>query len=245
VKARLSRSLLMLYPRAWRERYSEELNDLSAELLAAGEVSRSRLALELTTAALAERAHSWNRTHTLAVLLGSVALIVVVAALLATNTLGLGGSTSARVTPVGWDSVSYRGAQVSFPPSFDTITAMGGGAFQVTVRASAGASGQFTFPATAPISGGGTCVAPLRGTLVVCLLPLGQVPPAYTGEQPTVLNGLAVYHGAKGDYYAPSLHVEVTASGPMAQQIVDTLTRNRIPGCTHAVVCASGTVTVG
>jgi hypothetical protein len=126
VKARLSRSLLMLYPRAWRERYSEELTDLSAELLAAGEVSRSRLALELTTAALAERAHSWNRTHTLAVLLGSVALIVVVAALLATNTLGLGGSTSARVTPVGWDSVTYRDAQVSFPPSFDTITAMGG-----------------------------------------------------------------------------------------------------------------------
>jgi hypothetical protein len=116
----------MLYPRAWRERYSEEVTDLSAELLAAGEVSRSRLALELTTSALAERARSWNRTRTLAVLLGSAALIVVVAALLATNTFGLGGSTSPRVTPVGWDSVSYRDAQVSFPPSFDTITAMGG-----------------------------------------------------------------------------------------------------------------------
>ena len=93
---------------------------------------------------------------------------------------------------------------------------------------------------------GETCVAPLRGTVfLVCILPLRQVPPAYTGEQPTVLNGVTVYHGAKGDYYAPSLHVEVTASGPMAQQIVDTLTRNRIPGCAHAVVCASGTVTVG
>jgi hypothetical protein len=235
----------MLYPKAWRERYSEELTDVSAELLAAGEVSRSHLALELMTSALAERARSWKRTRTPALLLGGAALIVVVAALLATNTFGLGGSTSARVTPVGWDSVSYRGAQVSFPLSFDTITAMGGGTFQITVRASAGASGQFTLPATAPISGGGTCVAPLRGTLVVCLLPLGRVPPAYAGEQLTVLNGVAVYRDGKGDYYAPSLHVEVTASGPMAQQIVDTLTRHRIPGCMHAVVCASGTVTVG
>ena len=88
-------------------------------------------------------------------------------------------------------------------------------------------------------------MAPLRGALVVCLLPLGQVPLAYTGEQPTVLNGVAVYHGTKGDYYAPSLHVEVTASGPMAQQIVDTLTRSQMPGCMLAVVCASGAVTVG
>ena len=79
----------------------------------------------------------------------------------------------------------------------------------------------------------------------MCLLPLGQVPPAYIGEQPTVLNGVAVYHGTKGDYYAPSLHVEVTASGPMAQQIVDTLTRNRIPGCAHALSCGSITMTEG
>jgi uncharacterized protein (DUF2126 family) len=88
-------------------------------------------------------------------------------------------------------------------------------------------------------------VAPLRGTLVVCLLPLGQVPPAYTGEQPTVLNGVTVYRDAKGDYYAPSLHLEVTASGPMAHQIVDTFTRSRMPGCVHAAVCGSFTVTVG
>ena len=100
-------------------------------------------------------------------------------------------------------------------------------------------------PTSASISGG-KCVEPPRGTLVVvCLLPLRQVPPAYAGEQRTVLNGVTVYLGAKGDYYAPSLHVEVTASGPMAHRIVDTLTRNRIPGCTHALSCASGTVTVG
>jgi hypothetical protein len=223
----------MLYPKTWRERYSEELTDLSAELLAAGEVSRSRLALELATAALAERARSWNRTRTLAVLLGSAALIVVVAALLATNTIGLGGSTSARVTPVGWDSVSYRGAQVSFPPSFETVTSQPGGIVSVMLDPPV-------------MTSGSVCVGPLgtRGT-EVCLLPLRQVPPAYVGEKPTVINGVPVYLGPNGDYYVPSLHVEVTASGPMAHRIVDTLTRNRIPGCAHAVVCASGTVTVG
>jgi len=220
----------MLYPKAWRERYSEEVADLSAELLATGEVSRWRLALELTTAALAERARSWSRTRTLAVLAGS-ALIVVVAALLATNTFGLGGSTSARVTPVGWDSVGYRDAQVSFPPSFETVTPMPGG------------GGQFTFPVSG-LASGGTCLGPLRGT-VVCLLPLRQVPSAYAGEQSIFLNGVTAYRDAKGDYYAPSLQVEVTASGPMAHQIVDTFTRSRMPGCVHAAVCGSFTVTVG
>jgi uncharacterized protein (DUF2126 family) len=79
----------------------------------------------------------------------------------------------------------------------------------------------------------------------VCLLPLGQVSPVYTGEQPTVINGVTVYRDGKGDYYAPSLHVEVTASGPMAHRIVDTLTRNRISGCAHALSCGSITMTVG
>jgi hypothetical protein len=227
VKTWLFRSLLMLYPKNWRERYSEEVADLSAELLAADEVSRSRLALELTTSALAERARSWNRTRTLAVLLGSAALIVVVAALLATNAFRLGGSTSARVTPVGWDSIGYRDAQLSFPPSFESITPRPGGVFSVDVPISS--------------ASGGTCVGPFRDT-VVCLLPLRQVPSAYAGEQPTVLNGVTVYRDAKGDYYAPSLQVEVTASGPMAYRIVDTLTRNRMPGCTS---CGSITVTSG
>jgi hypothetical protein len=232
VKARLFRSLLMLYPKNWRERYSEEVADLSAELLAAGEVSQSRLALELTKSALAERARVWHRTRTLAVLLGSAALIVVVAALLATNTFGLGGSTSPRVTwtsprviSVGLDSIGYRDAQLSFPPSFEAITQTPGG---------------FTGMLSTGSASGGTCVGPFRDT-VVCLLPLHQVPSAYAGEQPTILNGVTVYRDAKGDYYAPSLQVEVTASGPMAHRIVDTLTRNRI--CTHAIWCGSITVT--
>ena len=225
------RCLAKLYPRAWRERYADEVTDLSAELLAAHEVTRPRLALELVRSGFAERLHSLNRARFVAALSASAALIVVVAALLATNTFGLGGSTSPRVTPVGWDSMGYRDAQLSFPPSFETVTSMPGGIFSVDVPSWSFASGE-------------TCVGPSRGT-VVCLLPLGQVSPAYTGEQPTVINGVTVYRDGKGDYYAPSLHVEVTASGPMAHRIVDTLTRNRIPGCAHALSCGSITMTVG
>ena len=119
-------------------------------------------------------------------LLGSAALIVVVAALLATNTFGLGGSTSARVTPVGWDSMGYRDAQLSFPPSFESSTPRPGGVFAVDVPISS--------------ASGGTCVGPFRDT-VVCLLPLRQVASAYAGEQPAVLNGVTAYRDAKGDYY--------------------------------------------
>jgi hypothetical protein len=225
------RCLAKLYPKAWRERYADEVNDLSAELLAAHEVTRPRLALELVRSGFAERLHSLNRARFVAALSASAALIVVVAALLATNTFGLGGSTSPRVTPVGWDSMGYRDARLSFPPSFETVTSMPGGIFSVDVPSWSFASGE-------------TCVGPSRGT-VVCLLPLGQVSPAYTGEQPTVINGVTVYRDGKGDYYAPSLHIEVTASGPMAHRIVDTLTRNRIPGCAHALSCGSITMTEG
>jgi hypothetical protein len=226
------RCLAKLYPKAWRERYADEVNDLSAELLAAHEVTRPRLALELVRSGFAERLHSLNRARFVAALSASAAVVVLlVAALLATNGFGLGATTSPRVTPVGWDSVGYRDAQVSFPPSFETVTSMPGGIFSVDVPSWSFASGE-------------TCVGPSRGT-VVCLLPLGQVSPAYTGEQPTVINGVTVYRDGKGDYYAPSLHIEVTASGPMAHRIVDTLTRNRIPGCAHALSCGSITMTEG
>ena len=62
-----------------------------------------------------------------------------------------------------------------------------------------------------------------------------QVPSAYASEKPAILNGVQVYPGPNGDYYVPSLGVEVTASGPLARRIVDTLNRNGLPtaGCTR------------
>ena len=231
----LFRSLVVLYPKAWRERYSKEVGDLSAELLAAGETTRLRLALELARSVLAERVRSLHRGRFMVVLSGSAALVVVVVAtFLATNGFGLGGSTSPRMTPVGWGWARYRGAQVSFPPSFETVTSQPGGGSEILDLYS---------PA---FTSGSVCVGP-PGTNV-CLLPMRQVPSPYASEKPTILNGVPVYLGPNSDYYVPSLGVEITASGPLARRIVDTLTRNPVPGCIHpnphrACIMGSQTVT--
>jgi hypothetical protein len=212
----LFRSLVVLYPKAWRERYSKEVGDLSAELLAVGATTRLHLALELARSALAERVRSLRRGRFIVVLSGSAALVVVVmAALLATNGFGLAGSASPRASLVGW-SVSYRGAQVSVPPS---AVAHGTGP---------GGDPWVNFQPISPPATGGTCMRPFGGT-ILCLLPMRQVPPAYADEKPTTINGVPVYLGPKGDYYAPSLGVEVTASGPLASRVVATLTRSLLP----------------
>ena len=132
------------------------------------------------------------------------------------------------MTPTGWVPVAYRDAQVSFPPSFETVTdnppPLGGGVVPAMLDASSVASG-------------GVCVGPRGfGTTEVCLLPLRQVPPARVGDKLTVINGVPVYRGPNGDCYVPSLGVEVTASGPLARRIVETLTRSRLlaTGCIPA-----------
>ena len=216
----LFRSLVVLYPKAWRERYGNEVGDLSAELLEVGETTRLRLALELARSVLAERVRSLHRGRFAVVLSGSAALVVVVVAtFLATNGFGFGGSASPRATQIGWGWVRYRAVQVSFPPLVETVTSQPG-------------STAFVGDSASPIfTSGSGCVGP-PGT-EVCLLPLRQVPPAYVAEKPTNFNGVPVYLGTNGDYYVPSLGVEITASGPLARRIVDTLARNPQPGCIH------------
>jgi hypothetical protein len=72
----LVRLLLMLYPRSWRDRYGPEVVRLTQELIAVGETTPARGALNMAGAALAER---------LRVLAGSTrtAVAMAVAALLA------------------------------------------------------------------------------------------------------------------------------------------------------------------
>jgi hypothetical protein len=128
------------------------------------------------------------------------------------------------MTPTGWVPVAYRAAQVSVPPS------------AVFISREAGGIGSIMLVATSETSGG-VCLgsAGTRGT-EVCLLPLRQVPSAYAGEKPAILDGVPVYLGPNGEYYVPSLGVAIMAIGPLARRIVDTLTRNRLPtaGCMHA-----------
>ena len=219
------RSLVALYPKAWRERYSKEVGDLSAELLEAGETTRLHLVLELARSVLAERVRSLHRGRSMVVLSGSAALVVVVVAtFLATNDFGLGGATSPGMTPTGWVPVPYRAAQVSVPPSVVfTSTELGG-------------IGSFAPAATSGASGG-VCVGSAGpGGTYVCLLPLRQVASAYASEKPAILNGVPVYRGPNGDYYVPSLGVKVTAIGPLARRIVDTLTHSSLlaTGCMSA-----------
>jgi hypothetical protein len=66
-----------LYPKQWRERYGKEVEDLSKELLAAGEVTRRHLLLELVSSGLAERVRSLNRVR-LVVVSGAVALLAII-----------------------------------------------------------------------------------------------------------------------------------------------------------------------
>ena len=51
---RLFHLLNTLYPRAWRERYADELGDLCDEFVEAGELARGRLTLNIVVAAGAE-----------------------------------------------------------------------------------------------------------------------------------------------------------------------------------------------
>jgi hypothetical protein len=90
----LFRSLVVLYPKAWRERYSKEVGDLSAELLEAGETTRLHLALGLAMSALAERVRSLHRARFVAVLLGSAALVVVLVVMAVSLFAGNGPKTT-------------------------------------------------------------------------------------------------------------------------------------------------------
>ena len=240
MSGRLFRSLALLYPKTWRERYADEVADLSAELLAAGEVTRPRLVLELLGSAFAERVRSLPKTRFAVLLSGGAALVVVaVATFLVTNGFGFVGAPSPRMAPVGWGWVRYRDAQVSFPPSFVTVTSQPG---------NIGYIADLDSPS---FTSGRVCVGPL-GT-EVCLFPMRQAPSTFASEKPVILNNVSVYLGPNGDYYAPSLGVQITARGPLARRIVDTLTRNPTPGCTRpnsrrvcttSAVSASGTVEV-
>jgi protein-S-isoprenylcysteine O-methyltransferase Ste14 len=54
-------AVLALYPRAWRERYGAEVSELTAELIAAAEVTPLRAGLDLLAGAARERHRALNR----------------------------------------------------------------------------------------------------------------------------------------------------------------------------------------
>jgi hypothetical protein len=58
---RLSRWLLALYPRAWRDRYGPEVSSLTDELIDAGETTPMRAGFDLTFSAVSERGRALSR----------------------------------------------------------------------------------------------------------------------------------------------------------------------------------------
>ena len=94
MNSRTFRLLSEPYPRAWRERYADELADQCDEFIEAGEIARWRLASNIAVAASAERLRSWSRSgHRLVI--GGGAAAVVVLAILAVATDGFGSFSTA------------------------------------------------------------------------------------------------------------------------------------------------------
>jgi hypothetical protein len=77
MRRRLTHRILGLYPRKWRDRYGEEMRDLSNELIQNREFSPFRLAFGLLSSALIERVQSRQKSWRLFALSGCVVLLVI------------------------------------------------------------------------------------------------------------------------------------------------------------------------
>ncbi|MGA3354482.1 MAG: hypothetical protein ABSD85_15065 [Acidimicrobiales bacterium] len=144
-------------------------------------------------------------------------------------------------TPAGWVPVDYGDVQISVPASFGVYYPG-----QDSCRLWATPGALFLGPLaadTAPRS----CTAPgyLPATTVdIVSVSVFKVPSGYVRGDHIVLNGILVYPVISTgpqpplthvEYYAPSLGVVVTANGPMATKVTDTLTRSP-----RTLVLASG-----
>ena len=123
-------------------------------------------------------------------------------------------------TPAGWVPVAYGDAQVSVPASFSVFYPD-----QYPCNPFSRVGSIFLGPLGAPDA----CLASPSSNSpeTVVYLRLEHFPSEWlTGMQPITRNGLRLYHaslyGVLG-YYAPSLGVLVAASGPLAQQVLRTL----------------------
>jgi len=144
--------------------------------------------------------------------------------------------------PAGWVPVAYGDAQISVPAGFNVYyldSECGSILRPGTVLVGDGSVSNCSVGTTQP-----------NGTLVH-FHPLTRNAAAWKNEKPRRLNGLSVYLGPgmdpylagygleyeANDYIVPSLGIEVAGVGPLAKQVLSTLTRSP-----RAVVLASGPV---
>jgi len=75
--------VLRLYPRAWRDRYGREVQDLVDELIESGEFSPTRITVGLVVSALVQRIRSWRPSWRTLVVSGTVLAFVAVGVIVA------------------------------------------------------------------------------------------------------------------------------------------------------------------
>ncbi len=125
-----------------------------------------------------------------------------------------------------WVPVAYGDAQVSVPGSFSVVYPG-----ESRLCAPMSPPGAVYVAATAPTQAGPGCPTEVHSTLA-SLLAMRRVPPQYANENPVLVNGVTVYLGpidqleSSYTYYAPSIGVEVTATGPLAHRVIGTLSRS-------------------
>jgi len=133
----------------------------------------------------------------------------------------------AAATPKGWVPVAYGYAQISVPPDFPVVYP--GQSFPCTGASASGPGGLLV--GAAP-GFGIYCVVERHPTIVylVTVHNPSSVDFVPVQKKPIVVNGVLVYGvvptASNVGYYAPSLGVELTARGPLARRIVNTLTRS-------------------
>jgi hypothetical protein len=80
MRERFGHRILLVYPREWRERYGDEVRELSQELASTGHASWWRLVVGLLLSGFVERIRSWRRAKRITfastcVILAAVAVV--------------------------------------------------------------------------------------------------------------------------------------------------------------------------
>jgi hypothetical protein len=120
---------IRVHPRSWRDRYGQEVLELSEELLGTGESTVPRLFLGLLASCIVERGRSLLRMNRLALAISFTAILVVVAVTtLVTSLVSSGGAAHMKSTlTYGQMPTPARGGQLDLRKVPDFVAVGSGG----------------------------------------------------------------------------------------------------------------------
>jgi hypothetical protein len=109
MRERFARRILWFYPRAWRDRYGDEVRELAHELASTGHASTWKLAVGLILSGFVERLRSWRTTKRVTFASACVILAAVAAVSLLVTTSGpisdRGGAEGGATVTLGTNPV--------------------------------------------------------------------------------------------------------------------------------------------